>query len=160
MWNVRDNLATRASYTYSQNDNFREDGRDGHTDVFMLDVYYTFSKRGYLFGGGGYEINYADHDDYDYTKLRTKLGLSLGLPWKLKMVATGRWDRKRYDNIDSTHNIKRLDDKYKLSLAFFRPVFYDWLALVFDYAYTYNDTNINNFEYDKNEVTLSVTARY
>ena len=86
--------------------------------------------------------------------------LSFILPRKLQLVVSGRWEDKRYKNVDSFFALKRQDTKYFLSLSASRPLFYDWLSVILDYNYTFNDSNITDYEYDKHEATLSLAARY
>jgi len=159
-WKISDKLFTRASFNYSRNNNLRDDNRDGHTDGLFVDAFYTFSKKGNVFGGGGYERNHTKHDDYEYYKIRTKLGVSYLLPMEIKLVATGKYDRKNYIWIDSTENIRRKDRKFSFSTSLSRPLFYEWLGVVFDYTFTRNSSNISDYDYDKHNMTLSLTAVY
>lgn len=159
-WQISDKFVTRASFNYSQNNNFRDDNRDGHTEGLFVDAFYTFSKKGNVFGGGGYEKNSANHDDYEYNKIKTKLGVSYLLPMEIKLVATGKYDRKNYLYDDSSENKKRKDRKFSFSTSLSRPLFYEWLGIVLDYTFTRNSSNISDYEYDKHNMTISVTADY
>ena len=160
-WQVRKNLIARLNFSYTDNNNFQEDQRDGSTNALNLDAYYIVSKKGhYLFGGIGHNRNDAAHNDYVWGRTHFKLGGSFNLPRKVQLVATGRWEDKSYKNVDSFFAVKRQDTKYFLSLSASRPFFYDWLSVILDYNYTYNFSNIADYEYDKHEVTLSLAVRY
>ncbi len=160
-WQVRKNLVARFNYSNTDNNNFQEDRRDGSTKALNLDFYYIISKKGhYLFSGIGHDRNDAAHNDYDWKRAHFKLGGSFNLPRKVQLVATGKWDDKSYENVDSFFAIARQDKKYFLSLSASRPLFYDWLSVILDYNYTLNDSNIADYEYDKHEMTLSLAARY
>ena len=83
---------------------------------------------------------------------------SYPLPLESKLVVKGIWYRKDYDNIDSLHNIKREDDKYSIGLELSRPLFYKWLEVQLEYNYTKNDSNISDYDYKRNTITLYIIA--
>jgi hypothetical protein len=39
-------------------------------------------------------------------------------------------------------------------------VYSDWLGVLLEYRHIRNDSNINDFEYTRNQITFSVTATY
>jgi tetratricopeptide (TPR) repeat protein len=161
IWKVDENLSTRFSYSYYDNNNFQNNDRDGHANDLYLDVYYSIlDKRGRLFAGIGYEDNDASHADEYYDQLKTKLGVSLKVPWDLDLSLTGNYYDKDYNHVDSFYGLKRKDTKYHGSVSLSRRLFYDWLSGSAEFNYTKNDSNINNYEYERKVTSLSVTARY
>jgi len=161
MWKARKNLIGRLAYSYTDINNYQDDNRDGKTNTIDLDVYYIFSKKGdYLFTGLGYDKDDGVHNDYELSRMRLKLGASFNLRWQLNMVVTAKWDGKYYANVDSFFAIQRRDNRYFLSLSVSRPILYQWLSVVLDYAYTFSESNISDYEYQKNEVALSLAAKY
>lgn len=160
-WKVDSDLFTRLSYSYYRNNHFQDDNRDGHTNEVFLDAYYILGvNKGYLFAGIGYEDNSASHADEYYEQLKTKVGISLKLFWGLDLSLTGRYYEQDYDNRDSFYGVKREDKKYKGSASLSRRIFYDWLSIVGDFSYTKNDSNIDDYEYERNVATLSLTALF
>lgn len=160
-WQINENLFTRLYYRYSDNKNFQDDNRTGHSNDVFLDAYYFFmDKKWRIFGGVGYKDNEASHPDYDYGQFKTKLGASFKLPWSLDIVLTGKYHEKNYDSNDSFFGAKRKDRKYYGTISLSRKLFYEWLGIVAEYNYTKNNSNIDDYEYDKNTATLSLTARY
>ena len=162
-WKVNENLATRFSYSYYKNNYLQDDNdkRDGNTNDIFLDVYYSIlDNRGRLFGGIGYEDNSASHSDYYYDQLKTKLGISLKIPWGLNLSLTGRYYDREYDNVDSDYGVKRKDTKYKGSISLSRRFLYDWLSILVEFDYTEKNSNIDVFDYKRNRTTLSLEARY
>jgi tetratricopeptide (TPR) repeat protein len=160
-WKCHEKLSTRLSYSYYADERFDLDEKDGHTNEGFLDAYYSIlGKTGYLFGGIGYEDRDARHPDQDYGRLKTKLGIMFGIPWDLKVTLTGRYYDKEYDHTDSLFGKKREDSEYRGSVSISRKVFCDWLSAVAEYSYTENDSNIDAFEYDREVIGLSLTARY
>ena len=161
MWKVDENFSTRLSYSYYDNNNFQNNDRDGHTNDVLLYAYYRFlDKRGHLFGGIGYEDNSASHRDEYYTQAKTKLGVSLKIPWDIDLSLTGKYYDKKYDHVDSFYGIKRDDAKYYASISLSRKLFYDWLNTSVEFNYTKNNSNITDYEYKRKVTTLSVIARY
>lgn len=161
IWKIDDNLSARLSYSYYRNKNFQNHEKDGHTNDIFLDLYYNiFGKKGYLFGGIGYEDNAASHPDHYYGQIKSKLGIFLKLPFELDLKLTGKIYNKDYDNTDSYHLAKREDTKYNGSISLSRNLVYDWLNISAEYNHTKNDSNINDYKYKRNITTLSLTARY
>jgi hypothetical protein len=160
-WKCNENLSTRLSYSYYDDENFRNDDRDGHANEVFLDAYYSIlGKRGLVFGGIGYDGKSASHPDQDFGRLKTKLGISLTIPWELNLRLTGKYQEKRYDNVDTVYGVEREDTKYHGSISLSRELFYDWLSILAEFNYTKNDSNINDFEYERKVAGLSLTARY
>ena len=161
MWKVDESLSTRFSYSYYDNNNFQNNDRDGHTsDVFLHAYRSILDKRGRLFGGIGYEDNFASHRDEYYRQVKTKLGVSLKIPWDLDLSLTWTYYDKKYDHVDSFYGIKREDAKHYASIFLSRKLFYDWLHTSVEFNYTKNDSSISEYEYKRKVTTLSVTARY
>jgi hypothetical protein len=162
-YRVSNDLTTRLLYSYYINDYLQDiyNERDGNTNEVTLDAYYSIRDRMIsLFGGIGYEVNSASHDDYDYSQLMSKLGLSLNFPWRMNLNLTGRYRIRSYDNVDSIYNIKREDNKYIGFLSISQKLYYDWLDIIGEYRYTKNDSNIDRLGYERNVFTLSVAVRF
>ena len=161
IWKVNDNLSSRFSYSYYRNNYIQNNDRDGHTHEGFLDLYYSIKdQKGLLFAGFGYEANTASDADQYYGRWKTKLGLSVKLPWELNLGLTGKYYYKEYDNVDSGFGVTRKDDKYYAAVSLSRKLFYDWMCIVGEYNYTRNDSNISDYDYKRNVTTLSLTAKY
>lgn len=154
------NFLGKFAYTYSDKEYFDGEDRDGYAHEGYLDLYYSINKNYRIFGGGGYEVNDARHPDEDYDEYKTKIGCTIKAPWKLDLILTGKYKARRYANEDSLLAETREDDQYAAKLSLSRPVFFDWLRLMLEYQYTNNQSNIEDFEYDRNLVTVSMTVRY
>jgi tetratricopeptide (TPR) repeat protein len=148
------------AYTYSDKEFFEGEDRDGYAHEGYLDLYYALKKNLRIFGGAGYELNDARHDDEDYGEYKTKLGCTLKAPWRFDITLTGKYKARRYANEDSLLGDTREDDQYSGTLSASRPVYFEWLKAVLEYHYTKNFSNIDDFEYDRNLVTLSLIVRY
>jgi hypothetical protein len=150
VWKCTEKFATKLSYSYY-----------GEIHEGFMAVYYSImGKKAYLFGGIGYDDKSASHPDQDYGRLKTKLGISLSIPWELNLRLTGKYQEKRYDNVDTVYGVEREDTKYLGSISLSRKLFYDWLSILGEFNYTKNDSNINDLEYERNVTGLSLTARY
>ena len=161
MWKVNEDLVMRFSYSYYKNDYFQDDNKDGHTNEPFLNAYYSIGeKRGYLFGGIGYEDNSASHPDQCYVQLKAKVGISLNLPWALNVKLTGKYYDQEYDNVDSSYGVKRQDVKYYSAISLCRNLFYDWLSISGEFNYTKNDSNIPDREYKQKVTAVYLTARF
>jgi len=161
MWRISDDLLGRLSYRYNDKAYFDDEDRDGHGHEAFLDLYYNiFDKKCRLSGGIGYEDNDAAHPDYDYGEFKSRLGLSVDGPWRLAFSVTGKYAQKQYDSEDSYYDVERDDDKYTASASIARPIYFDGLRLMLEHRYTKNDSNIEDYDYERNVSTLAITLRY
>jgi Tfp pilus assembly protein PilF len=161
IWEWKDRLSTVLSYSYSDNDYFQDEGWSGDRHEGYLDAYYSIlDKMGFLFGGIGYEANNASNPDQDYGWLKTRVGALFYLPWELELDVRGRYQNKQYDNVDTFFGVKREDDKYYGAVSLARKLFYQWLAIVGEFNYTKNNSNISTYEYDKYVGALYLRAQY
>lgn len=160
-WRIAENLGATFAYDYKDETHFQDPGRDGHANAVSMDVSYGFpGGHGFVFGALGYDKYNASHPDFDYGQLRGKLGVSLLLPWKMTVGLNGRYYKKTYDNVDSSYNVERNDDKYAATLFVTRELSPSWLGVMAEYHYTDNRSNIDTFEYDRSVVAVSLTAEY
>jgi len=161
IWNVGETFTTKLSVNYFINDHLQDDERDGDTSDLFLDNYYSiFHKKGIIFGGIGYEDNDASNDDYYYTQMKTKLGFSLTFFGDITIVLTGKYNDKKYDNVDSSHLVKRTDSKYIGSASLSSKLIWSWLNILLEYSYTDNQSNIDIYTYIKSATTLSLVASF
>jgi hypothetical protein len=160
-WKYDKNLSTRLSYSYYDNEYFQNEDRTGHTNEVFLDAYYSIlNKKGYIFGGIGYEDNSASQPDEKYDRIKTKLGISLMIPWELKLTVTGKYFDKEYDHVDTFYGVTRDDSQYHGSVTISRRLFYDWLSVSAEFNYTKNDSDIDDFDYERAVTGVSLIARY
>ena len=160
-WKITDSFLTRFSYSYYLNNHLQDDDRDGHTNELSLTTYYSLkSRRGYLFGGIGYEDKTASHPDRYYDQWKVKLGFYHKMPWDLELNISGKYYSQNYDHMDSFYLVQREDRKYNGSVSLSRKLYYEWLRVVGELSYTKNSSNIMDFEYKRKMATLSLTARF
>jgi len=158
---INERIMAQFTYNYNKNNYFHDNGRDGHTNEILLETCYLInSDRGYLGVGLGYGDDAATHPDYDYGRLKTKLNISLKIPWELRFGLEGRYCDKKYKHIDSYFGIKREDTKYYGAMSLSRKIFWPWAEITAEFSYTKNDSTINEYEYTRNVTGLSLTARY
>ncbi|GBC61341.1 hypothetical protein DENIS_2301 [Desulfonema ishimotonii] len=160
-WRVTDRLLTRLVYRYDDNTYFEDAGRTGHANTLYAEAYYSFfSGRGILFGKIGHEDRTATRRDEYFDRWEMRVGTVWMLPWELEMEVTGEYAVKNYDGPDQFWLTEREDDRYTATVSLSRKIFYDRLALLGEYRYTRNDSNISDYEYSRNIFTLSLTASY
>lgn len=159
-WHISEQLVARFSYAYSDNGYLGDQSRTGHANEVAADIYYKiFEGKAYLFGGIGYEDNCASWDQ-SYNQLRTQLGMSLNLPFEMNMIVSGNYYAKNYAHADSVFLKDRDDDKYVASLSLSKKLYEDWLGILAEASYTKNRSDISAYDYEKNMITLSLTASY
>ena len=160
-WNMNENLTTKLFINYYINDHLQDDERDGDTSNLFLESFFSIIPgKSVIFAGIGYEDNDASNDDYCYAQLKTKLGLSLTLFRDINVVLTGRYDDKKYDNVDSSHLVKREGSKYSGSVTLSSKLFWSWLSILLEYSYVDNNSNIDIYTYKRSTTTLSLLASF
>ncbi|MCP4106760.1 MAG: DUF560 domain-containing protein [Desulfobacteraceae bacterium] len=158
MWKADENLTVRFSYSYYTNNYPRDDARDGHANDVFLDLYYTLSdKKGYLFGGIGYEDISASSDNC-YGQFTANFGILLNLPHDMSLSLMGKYYNRDYDNTDTLYRVKRQDAKWLGAISLSRKLYYDWLSVLGEFDYMTTDSNINTYEYDRKVVILSLVV--
>ncbi len=155
-WNIDKNVMSRLSYTYSGDNYFEDNESDGHSNEVLSDIYYRIGNKGYLLWELGYEKNSASGDDKDYSLINTKLGIMINLLWDINFAVTGEYSSKKYDNPDSDAYIKRRDNKYNGNISLSRMIFYEWLDISAEFDYTKNDSNMDDYEYERRATAFSV----
>lgn len=160
-WRATSTLTARLGYRYSDNDYFIYKDRSGHDQTVFSELHLTvLGGAGRVFGRLEYEDRSAEAADREYAQWLAGLGGTFDLPWKLEAGVLGEYRAKNYDAADRFFGVEREDDRYSLALSLSRPVFYQWLGVLAEYRYMWNESNINDYEYTRNQFTLSVTADF
>jgi tetratricopeptide (TPR) repeat protein len=160
-WQLNDYNEAALSYSYFRNNYFTGNEKDGHANEIGIDLYHGFvNMKGYLFCGGSYMDNTASSKDEYYTEASATLGVSYNLLDKTTLILYGSYFDKQYDYTDSIYKKKRNDSRYFASASVNQQVFYDWLKLSAEYTYANNDSNISEYEYDKNTTALYVVVNF
>ncbi|MGM0452527.1 MAG: surface lipoprotein assembly modifier [Thermodesulfobacteriota bacterium] len=156
-WQLNEQHHARLRYRYMINNYFEGSGRDGHANAGDLDVFHAVGP-GYLSWGFGLEDNSARRDDEAHDEFEARIRMGCPVVEKIEVTVTGIYDEKDYDQPDAVIGIQREDNRYYAALSLARPVVYEWLRLAVDYNFTRNDSNIGLYDYERNAVTVSVTA--
>lgn len=161
LWRLSENVMGRLSYSFYRNNHFEDSDRDGYTNEVAADLYYGMDRQqGYAYAGIAYEDMNTDGPDFSYGQMKSQAGISFRLPWDITLEAAAKFYRQSYDNTHSLYNVGRRDSKYHGAISLERPIFHEWLSLVGDYSYTKNKSNIDDYTYRRQVVTLSLAARY
>lgn len=161
LWRPHRRLLTRFSYRFKDNRYFEDEDRDGEDHALFGEAYHAFLQgAGGVFGRLEYEARNAEAPDEEYGQWRIRLGSKVQLPWKLEAGVSGEYRARNYDAPNPLYGVEREDDRYALGLSLGRTAAFEWLGLLAEYRHIRNDSNINDFEYTRNQFTLSVTATY
>lgn len=159
-WAMDPGSALDASYGYYRNNYFTDDARDGHANEVSFDYSRALEKLdAYVFCGVGYEINSAAEKDEDFSELKTLAGISCDVSERTNITVYGNYFDKDYDDSDFVYGVKREDFRYSLSAAVTRNFWKEWLYAGAEYNYTKNNSNIRDFDYDRNVFRLFVSVK-
>lgn len=150
----------RFSFEYAANNHFEDLDREGKSNGFGTKWYFFMNNKDYLYAEAEIMENDADHPDHDYRRLDAGMGLSLRLRYDLFFMARGNFRQTDYFHEDSGYGFMREDSRYTGSLALSKDIYADILGVELEYEYTKNDSNILQYEYQRNTATLSLIAQY
>ncbi|MBW1893456.1 MAG: tetratricopeptide repeat protein [Deltaproteobacteria bacterium] len=154
-------LSGKLSIDYIGKNNLQIPGRSGHASGVSTDFVYLFRERDISVSAG---VSYLDNSPadskYDYTDFETRLMASFQAPWNVGLAVFGTYKARDFDDVDSTFNIKRDDTKIRGAASASRWFFNNRMAIILEYSYTQNDSNITNYEYKKNTITLSSATKF
>jgi tetratricopeptide (TPR) repeat protein len=160
-WLIDDNNEITLTYSYYRNNYFTEGERDGHANEVSVDFYHGLQDaRGYLLCRGAYEDNTASAKDEYFTEASGTLGFSYNILNKTNLLIYGTYFDKQYDHTDSAYKVKRDDSRYFASVSIMQPVLYEWLSISLEYNYTNNDSNISDYDYERNTIALYGVANF
>jgi len=159
LWMFDNFNAVDFSYSYYRNNYFTDNSRDGHSNKLSADYSHNFSEiDGYVFCGIGYEIYSASAEDEDFSELRTLLGISYDIFEQTNITVYGNYYDKTYDHNDSIFNVTRDDSRYFASASITQNIWKQWMNVSAEYTYTKNNSNIADFDYERNAILLSVSG--
>lgn len=158
-WNITPRFSTRFSWTYSGNNYFDNNDRDGDGREYALDLYYVMNI-GYIYGGAAYEDYGAEAVSESYHRRMAKIGGAFNLPFALSLDVMGKYTDKFYDGIYPSYDAQRKDRQYSGNITLSRRLFYPWLSVGVELNATRNDSNIHDYDYSQKMVGVSLTAVY
>jgi len=100
--------------------------------------------------------------EFDYSDIEGRIGTFFNIPWNVQMSVSGKYRLRDFSSTTSSpdNSKKREDTKYKYAASCSRWFLNDKMALIFEYTYSQNDSNISSYEYRKNAVTLSAATKF
>lgn len=168
IWKINKNFLTRLSYSYYDDDyseidceSFRIIDRTEETHEFYLDAFYSLmDKKARIFGGVGYKDNSASLSDRYFAEWSAKVGVSMKIPWRLEVELAAEYRDRTYDNWNPYYKVEQDDAKYIGTFSVSRSLYYEWLDIIADFIYIKNDSNINDYEYERKIVILSLSTSF
>lgn len=159
-WKSDRGIELGASCRFTDND-YDNDERDGNAGGLFANARYPIAGgKIRLSAETGFEIVSASYDIYAHKLWTLNAGLSANLPLKLRLGLSARFAGRDYDETDPDYQTKREDTDCAFSASVSRNLFFDWLELEAMYEYSENDSNISDFDYERNVAAFSITANY
>lgn len=160
-WQFTDADEAALSYNYSRNHYFTDDRRDGHSNEVNLNWFHQAKPiDGFFYFGTGYEDNSATHSDEYFTEMTGRAGVNAGLLKTLRLNLGGEFNDKEYDSKDSFYKTTREDSRYVFTGLLSWNPFDNWLGVAAEYSYTWNSSNIEDYDYERNTTAVFVTAEF
>lgn len=160
LWKIDNYNAVDFAYSYYRNNYFTDSTRDGHSNELTVDYSHGFySLDGYVFFGIRYEINSAAQKDENFSELKTLAGISYDIFKKTNITVYANYYDKQYDDKDLTFDIKRDDSRYFASASITQNIWKQWLNVSAEYTFTKNNSNVAEYDYERNAMLLSVSVK-
>ena len=160
-WRLTEADDALLSYGYSRNNYFTDQRRDGHTNEISMTLFHGVKLfDGYLYCGGRYDDNSASHPDEYFTEMTGRAGVNTGVFEKVRVDVGGEYNDKNYDNRDSVYLVTREDSRYGLSVLVSWNPLVDWLGVATEYTYSRNNSNIEDYDYDRSTTAMYITADF
>ncbi len=115
--------------------------------------------RGYLRAGVGLEGNRTDGENIDYRALLALAGFQYQLPWSMVFQFDFEYQDRQYDHIHSIFNKKRRDHRYAFSWQVGKAL-WGGFEVRGRVAHIRNDSNVGEFDYDRQVYSLLFSWNY
>ena len=159
-FNIENVIFPYVMYTYTLDDHFQDDHRDANRNAVGLGLTFMFQPDVYklqtLFTSEKTSSSHQDHN-YEISRAEMKLDLFVHPLCSLKLLA--RCGLRNHEHIDSINHMKRKDKNYLARLGFQIPLQFEGLSADLNYQWSKNDSNIHDYDYRKNLISLSLTLR-
>ena len=160
-WKLAERYLLRLSYYYYDDTYFMNADRSGSRNGVALRLYAGLPWLGsVVYGEVGYEDNAADAEYEDFEKWRCEIGGAAELPFRLTLRGAAEYANRSFGAAPVPDEVASDDKRLTATLSLTRPIYFDWLGMSLEYRYVGNDADNASYEYDRNMVTLSVTATY
>ncbi len=161
IWNIDKKLTAAVSYDYSDNTYHRVSGRDGRTHEVSADIGNSFFNDTVdATFSLGYEDTSASVSFYGYTRIKTGLNFLFKLPMDVNVDLIGKYNIRDYDSMHLYYNKKRKDDGFSGSMILSRSIFYPWLTMSAKLSYEKNNSNIDDFAYQRTVTGMFISADF
>lgn len=161
--NITPDLSGKVGIDYIGKNNFGIPGRRGHAAGLSADLFYLFREHDIsVSAGASYLSNSPADSRYDYSEFETRIRSFFQIPWNVTLSVAGKYRPRDYSSLKSSPDLsrKREDTKYQGSASASRWFMNEKIALILEYSHSLNDSNIADYEYRKNAVTLSAATKF
>ena len=115
--------------------------------------------RGYIRAGLGGDGSLTDGDNMDYTSFLVLAGFQYQLPWQIRFQFDFEYQDRPYSNVHTTFGKKRHDLRYFFAWELSRPIARGF-ELSGRITQLRNDSNIGDYDYDRQIFSLLLSWRY
>jgi len=132
-------------------------GRDA--DVWAAEYYflYSFGRDNFVKAGGVYGNEDADRDYYDNYFSEAYAGVCVNLPYDLLFYAQQNLKCLGYEECEPAFSELRKDTQYTSHLNLKKEFGKSGWSLSFAYTYTFDDSNLDFYEYKRHQGMFSVS---
>jgi len=156
-------VTVEAYYTFEDRNFYTNRLRDSLNHKYSLDVYYYFlDKQGSARLGYYHDIENAFGRQWDYDGYGLLWGITVPLPWEMRVSANGEYQYRRYDKgLSIVHadirNRKNNNTSYTLSVS---KQFDKHFGVLASYTDIQDVSSLEEFDYDRQIVSLLFTAKF
>jgi len=155
------NWLANGTYTLRHSNFASGDDSDGQTHTITAKEWYLHgeNRKKRLQMEGSLTKAALDGNDEAYLEGGLLLGYHCPLPYEMKLKSSISGTYRIHDNEHSTEGEEQKDTRYKVKIAFEKDFHQYWTA-GFAYGLTMVNSNLDDEEYTKNSVSLSLSAEF
>jgi len=160
-WKIDNNFYGTIDYTFSRNNYFLDQTRDGHTHDLTTDLTYQVTPY-HISITGGMDIsdNSASRDDAQYEQI----GVHFNGIWQVNAIfaihSTLSYQTRNYERVMISSTDNRKDTRYFAEIGMSQNIYKDWISIYADLTYTKRDANFHLYDYRKHTAEAGIKMTY
>jgi len=160
-WSISDSLLTVFSYSYYLDHYFHEGDLNGHSNELSNYLYYFFNnKKTCLFSNIKAEKSSTKDIFKAYEQIKLGIGLRYEIPFDIELEFINKYYRKEFQRKKQFEQNNRKDNKYSMSFSLNRSILYPQIKASFNFQFIKRDSNVEEYDYSKRIIGLSINANY
>ena len=160
-WKVTQHYVLQLSYTYANSHHFDNSTQNGHSHmVSWMNIFKLKPFNCSLFIDTTAEENHAAGSENQYELLSAKIAAKMMIFKDIQLKINSQYKECRYSHMDLTVNKKRNDHTIGLGGELLHSLNIKGLWGGIGYYYSHNNSNMDDYDYRKNVISMTLVVKY